>query len=89
MQERWAAGRTVTPEIWRLLKKDLSANHLAAIQNRFDAEEAIGKDTIARSILESASVEAKDWLSSRDHPTPHHSWEDIGKIYQEATHEHY
>jgi hypothetical protein len=64
--ERWAAGRTLTPELWRMVGPYLQARHLPDIQRLFQSPETIQHEAAALALAESSLPEAKQLL--RDNP---------------------
>jgi hypothetical protein len=64
--ERWAAGRTLTPELWRMVGPYLQAGHLADIQRLFQSPETIQHEAAALALAECPLPEAKQML--RDKP---------------------
>ncbi|MDB5262664.1 MAG: hypothetical protein JWQ14_1945 [Adhaeribacter sp.] len=61
--ERWAAGRTLTPELWRLVGPFISAENIKDIQRLLQSPENIQKEAAALALAESNLPEAKDLLS--------------------------
>lgn len=64
--ERWAAGRTLTPELWRLVGPYLQAGQLADIQRLLQSQETIQHEAAALALSESPLPEAKKLLA--DYP---------------------
>ena len=61
--ERWAAGRTLTPELWRLVGPFLKPQNLADIKRLFQSSEDIQKEAAALALSESNLPEAKELLA--------------------------
>lgn len=64
--ERWAAGRTLTPELWRMTGPFLETGQLADIQRLFSSPETLQHEAAALALAESQLPEAKALL--RQHP---------------------
>jgi hypothetical protein len=63
--ERWAAGRTLTPELWRMVGPFVDAGNLKDIQRLFNSPETIQHEAAALALAESPLPEAKELLSSQ------------------------
>jgi hypothetical protein len=82
--ERWAAGRTLTPELWRLVGPYAEAGHLKDIQRLFTSPEPVQQQAAALALSESPLPEAQELL--HQHPELHQairagqiSWQTIGE----------
>jgi len=82
--ERWAAGRTLTPELWRLVGPFIKLNNIPDLEKLFNSPEVIQRQAAALAISESNLPEAKALLDQ--HPplkdeltTQAFTWETIGK----------
>lgn len=64
--ERWAAGRTLTPELWRMTGPFLEAGQLADIQRLFSSPDTLQHEAAALALAESRLPEAKALL--HQHP---------------------
>ena len=64
--ERWAAGRTLTPELWRMVGPYLQPGHLADVRRLFQSPETIQHEAAALALAESPLPEAKALLGQ--HP---------------------
>jgi len=82
--ERWAAGRTLTPELWRLVGPFIKLNNIPDLEKLFNSPEEIQRQAAALAISESNLPEAKALLDQ--HPllkdeltTQAFTWETIGE----------
>lgn len=64
--ERWAAGRTLTPELWRMVGPYLNTENLQDLQKLFSSPEPIQHQAAALALSESTLPEARQLLSQ--HP---------------------
>ena len=82
--ERWAAGRTLTPELWRLVGPFLKTENIPDLEKLFASPEVLQKQAAALAISESTLPAAKALLAQ--HPeiektltTQAFTWETIGE----------
>ena len=61
--ERWAAGRTLTPEVWRLVGPYLTADTLSDVQRLLRSDNALQVQAGTLALAESSLPEARDLLS--------------------------
>ena len=64
--ERWAAGRTLTPELWRLVSPYLNPENIKDVQKLLQSPEEIQQQAAALALAESNLAEAKELLAQ--HP---------------------
>lgn len=64
--ERWAAGRTLTPELWRMVGPFIDAGNLQDIRHLFDSPETLQHEAAALALTESTLPEARELLNQ--HP---------------------
>jgi hypothetical protein len=64
--ERWAAGRTLTPELWRMVGPYVDAGNLKDIQRLFSSPEVVQQQAAALALTESHLPAAQGLLSQ--HP---------------------
>lgn len=89
-QERWAAGREVTPELWRPVGKFLQEEHLPLIEGMLKKTGTIEQEAAVLACAESSSDALKEKVG--DYPDIRKKiedgqlgWESLGKRYW-ATH---
>jgi len=82
--ERWAAGRTLTPEVWRLVGPYLEATDLDDVRRLLRSDNPLENQAGALALAESDLPEARELL--RQHPeaekaskTGSFSWQSIGE----------
>lgn len=82
--ERWAAGRTLTPEVWRLVGPYLSVDHRPDLLRLLRSDYALENQAAALALAESSSPMATELLS--EHPAAAaslqsgaFSWQSIGE----------
>ena len=68
--ERWAAGRTLTPELWRLVGPFLKPENIPDMQRLFSNTEEIHQQAAALALTESNLPAAKELLAQ------HPEWEE-------------
>ena len=61
--ERWAAGRALTPEVWRLVGPYLTADNMPDVERLFQSSNELENQAGALALAESNSPEIKDMLS--------------------------
>lgn len=76
--ERWAAGRRVTPELWRMMSGHLNEEKFNDLKKVIDTDVPEAKAAAIRTIEESEYAPATTWLSEQNIPKSTLSWEDIG-----------
>jgi hypothetical protein len=76
--ERWAAGRRVTPELWRMISGYLNDEKFADLKKVIDTDVQEAKAAAIKVIEESHYSLATDWLAEQNIPKSNLSWEDIG-----------
>ncbi|WP_303311047.1 EboA domain-containing protein [Hymenobacter sp. BT730] len=64
--ERWAAGRTLTPEVWRLVSPYLTVNYMPDIQRLLQSANTLEKEAAALALTESDLPIARELLNQ--HP---------------------
>jgi hypothetical protein len=82
--ERWAAGRTLTPEVWRLVSPHLTLQYMPDIQRLLLSANTLEKQAAALALIESDLPMARELL--RQHPEMKDSitdgactWQSIGE----------
>lgn len=82
--ERWAAGRTLTPEVWRLVGPYLSAEHLPDMQRLLRSDNELERQAAALALAETADAAVAELR--RQHPETNEkmklggfSWQSIGE----------
>lgn len=60
--ERWAAGRPLTPEVWRLVGPYLTTNNIPEVQRLFQSSNELENQAGALALTESNSPEIKSLL---------------------------
>lgn len=85
-QERWAAGRPVTPELWRPVGKFLQPEHLPLIENMLKEEGTIEQQAAILACADSTNEELKSKVS--DYPevgkkieAGQLGWDSLGQNY--------
>lgn len=82
--ERWAAGRTLTPEVWRLVSPHLTVNNMPDIQRLLLSTNKLENQAAALALTESDLPMARELLSQ--HPeiketiTGACTWQSIGEM---------
>lgn len=61
--ERWAAGRTVAPNVWRLVSKYMNANLLADMEHLFHSHDILNQEAAALTCYDSSYAPAKELLA--------------------------
>jgi hypothetical protein len=64
--ERWAAGRTLTPELWRMVGPYVDADNLKDVQRLFNSPELLQHQAAALALSESPLAAARELL--HQHP---------------------
>ncbi|MGV3589728.1 MAG: EboA domain-containing protein [Adhaeribacter sp.] len=82
--ERWAAGRTLTPELWRLVGPFLKPENLKDIQRLLQTAEEVQQLAAALALTESNLPEAKEILAQHPELTAkiqaeNITWQTIGE----------
>ena len=77
--ERWAAGRVVSPELWRLTIGFMDENIFTDLQNVLKKDTPLAKESAIKVLEESAYEPANDWLRDKQFELPNKSWEEIGE----------
>jgi len=63
-KERWAAGRKVNPQLWRLVGKFINAEVFEAIKTGLQHYDQAGQRAIALAVDQSAYQPAKDYINT-------------------------
>ncbi|MEM8486086.1 MAG: EboA domain-containing protein [Bacteroidota bacterium] len=63
--ERWAAGRVVTPELWRPVGPFATDNHLADLQRVLEDDDPVQQEAGALALSQSPATKATTLLASR------------------------
>ncbi|WP_258101728.1 EboA domain-containing protein [Marinoscillum pacificum] len=79
--ERWAAGRQVVPELWRLAKERFDSDLLKEIIEKFKTFDSLEQEAIALMIQETELAEAKDW-AAQNNITTNKSWDELGQALE-------
>lgn len=82
--ERWAAGRKVTPELWRLTVPYVDETIFEDLKKAFLKGDSLEKSAAGRAMLECTFDTAKPWLQkSADFESK--SWDEIGQEFEALT----
>jgi hypothetical protein len=76
--ERWAAGRRVTPELWRMMSGHLNEEKFNDLKKVIDTDVPEAKAAAIKVIEESNYAPATEWLGEQNIPKSALSWGDIG-----------
>lgn len=76
--ERWAAGRRVTPELWRMMSGHLNEEKFNDLKKVIDTDVPEAKAAAVKVIEESNYAPATNWLAEQNIPKSTLSWGDIG-----------
>lgn len=76
--ERWAAGRRVTPELWRMMSGHLNEDKFNDLKKVIETDVPEAKEAAIKVIEESNYAPATDWLAEQNIPKSTLSWGDIG-----------
>ncbi len=79
VQERWAAGRTVTPELWRMMVGFINDDIFEDLKKVIVSKSEIDKIAALKVLQGSENKEIKDWLENQAFQSTNMSWDDIGK----------
>jgi hypothetical protein len=80
VQERWAAGRTVTPELWRMIEGFDNAVIFEDLKKVISGDDNVSRMAAIKVLEVSEKPEIKAWLSSQNHASPNKSWDEIGRL---------
>ena len=85
--ERWAAGRAVMPEVWRLLVPFMGPQYLEDLKKVLEATDATEQKAGALAAYQSSYAPAKELLTAYPSlqeacATATYSWEDLGIEFQ-------
>ena len=85
--ERWAAGRAVMPEVWRLLVPFMGPQYLEDLKKVLDSSDATEQKAGALAAYQSSYAPAKELLTAYPSfqeacATATYSWEDLGIEFQ-------
>ncbi|NQY07972.1 MAG: EboA domain-containing protein [Flavobacteriales bacterium] len=78
--ERWAAGRSVTPELWRLTSGFVDEKLLSDLQRVISNDISLAKEVAIKVINESSFQPARDWLSKQNLQPSSKSWAELGTL---------
>ena len=78
VHERWAAGRSVTPELWRMTSGFLNKQILEDLQKVVETGATTAKSAAIKVLEESNHLQATEWLKSKNIGKSGKSWEEIG-----------
>ncbi|AWV98198.1 EboA domain-containing protein [Arcticibacterium luteifluviistationis] len=81
VHERWAAGRVVTPELWRMISGFTTESIIEDLKKAVLNDTDLGK-AAAQKVLENAGQ--NDWIKSQGLEPVKLTWEEIGKEIWEA-----
>ncbi|WP_341226934.1 EboA domain-containing protein [uncultured Arcticibacterium sp.] len=81
VHERWAAGRVVTPELWRMISGFTTESIIGDLKNAVLIDTDLGK-AAAQKVLEDAGQ--MEWIKSQGLEPVKLTWEEIGKEIWEA-----
>jgi hypothetical protein len=76
--ERWAAGRRVTPELWRMMSGYLNEEKFKDLKRVIETDVPEAKAAAIKVIEESNYSPATDWLTEQNIPKSTLTWEDVG-----------
>jgi hypothetical protein len=79
VQERWAAGRTVTPELWRMMVGFINDDIFEDLKKVIVSKSEIDKIAALKVLQGIENKEIKDWLENQAFQSTNMSWDDIGK----------
>ncbi len=77
--ERWSAGRSVTPEIWRLTDAFVDEELFADLQMVILSDTILAKEAAIKCIEGSSFMPAKEWLTFQNIETTNRTWNEIGE----------
>ncbi len=77
--ERWSAGRDVTPELWRLVRKYIDQEVLADLQHVINNDVPLAAQAAIKAIEESNNQDALEWLHNNQLNASNYSWTEIGQ----------
>lgn len=76
--ERWAAGRKVSPELWRLTNGFLNDAIFEDLKKVLSTDSQLAKEAASRVIIESNNQSAKSWLEEQKINSTPKTWREIG-----------
>lgn len=86
--ERWAAGRMVSPELWRMVGGFVDQTIFNDLTSVVEKGSPTEQKAAAKALEESNFAPAIGWLQERNIKTDEISWDDIGRAAQETDPHH-
>jgi len=77
--ERWSAGRSVTPELWRLCIGNTDHFIFEDLVKATKSDDPLSQAAAVKVMLEDTFVPAKTWLEKNNIEPPEISWDEIGR----------
>lgn len=77
--ERWAAGRSVTPELWRLMGGFLNENIIKDLKKVIETDNEIAKLAAIKVLEENDSSQIDNWLRIQGMSSQNITWNEIGE----------
>lgn len=81
--ERWAAGRTVSPEIWRLVSPWISGNQMNELNRLMESDDSLNRQALRNICMESSIEEVQQILKEIPNDVELQkdpiSWDELGR----------
>ncbi|MFT5885562.1 MAG: hypothetical protein ACI9IP_002022 [Arcticibacterium sp.] len=77
--ERWAAGRAVTPELWRLMSGFLNDSIIKDLHKVIETDSEIAKLAAIKVLEENNNPETDNWLRTQGVSSQNVTWDEIGE----------
>lgn len=78
--ERWAAGRAVSPELWRMTTKFMNEEVFTELKKVVETGAPVESHAAIKTLSESGYAPAIAWLESRNINKEDKSWDEIGRL---------
>ncbi len=85
--ERWAAGRLVTPELWRMMPGFVNDSIATDLKKVIDSDTPTAKKAAIKALAQSDHPGAAEWLTDEGLSEPNISWNEIGHEVWSAAHQ--